>query len=44
MDAMTVGNVIHNLSFALIGNYVGGGLVIGLGYAWLNQSKSSYVD
>lgn len=44
MDTMTVGNVIHNLTFALIGNYIGGGLVIGMGYTWLNQSSSTYVD
>lgn len=44
MDAMTVGNIVHNLLFALIGNYIGGGLIMGLGYAWLNQSKSAYVD
>ncbi len=39
---MTVGSVIHNLVFAFIGNYIGGGLVMGLGYAWLNNSKSTY--
>lgn len=44
MEAMTTGNVLHNLTFALIGNYIGGGLVVGLGYAWLNNSKSTYVD
>ena len=44
LDAMTVGNVVHNIVFALIGNYIGGGLVIGLVYAWLNNSKSNYVD
>lgn len=44
LAAMTVGNVVHNLIFALIGNYIGGGLVIGLVYAWLNNSKSAYVD
>lgn len=44
MDGMTASNVLHNLFFALAGNYIGDGLVMGLGYAWLNQSKSSYVD
>jgi len=44
IEAMTAGSVIHNLTFALIGNYIGGGLVIGLVYAWLNNSKSNYVD
>lgn len=41
---MTVGSVMHNLTFALLGNYVGGGLLIGMVYAWLNRSDSNYVD
>jgi formate/nitrite transporter len=44
MDAMTITNILHNLSLAMVGNYIGGGLIMGLGYAWLNQSKSAYVD
>lgn len=44
LEALTVGNVIHNLTFALLGNYIGGGMIMGLGYAWLNNSKSDYVD
>ena len=44
LEAMTVGSVAHNLTFALIGNYIGGGLIMGLGYAWLNNSSSKYVD
>ena len=27
-----------------LGNFVGGGLGIGAVYAWLNQTKTSYVD
>ncbi len=41
---MTAGNVVHNLFFTLIGNFIGGGLVMGLGYAWLNKTDSKYVD
>ncbi len=41
---MTAGNVVHNLFFTLIGNFIGGGLVMGLGYAWLNNTESKYVD
>lgn len=44
LDAMTWSSVSTNLSLALLGNYVGGGLVIGLGYAWLNKTKSIYKD
>lgn len=44
LAAMTVGSVSTNLILALLGNFVGGGLVIGLGYAWLNRTKSMYKD
>lgn len=44
IEGMTVGSVLHNLTFALIGNYIGGGLIMGLGYAWLNDTRSTYVD
>ncbi|WP_229717948.1 formate/nitrite transporter family protein [Ligilactobacillus salitolerans] len=41
---MNLMSVLHNLFFALIGNYIGGGLVIGLTYAWLDKTPSTYVD
>lgn len=44
MEAMTAGNVIHNLFFALLGNFIGGGIVMGLGYSWLNDTDTAYVD
>ena len=45
LAGMTVGSVIHNLVFAFIGElYRWRLLIMGLGYAWLNQSKSTYVD
>lgn len=44
LAGMSIGSVLHNLIFAFIGNYIGGGLIMGLGYAWLNDSKSRYVD
>ncbi|EOH95671.1 formate/nitrite transporter [Enterococcus moraviensis ATCC BAA-383] len=44
LAAMTVGSVAHNLFFALIGNFIGGGLVMGLGYAWLNNADTNYLD
>lgn len=44
LAGMTVGSVATNLSLAFLGNFVGGGLVIGLGYAWLNRTKSIYKD
>jgi len=44
LATLTATNILHNLFFALLGNYIGGGLVIGLVYAWLNNSTSDYVD
>lgn len=44
MAEMTAGNVAHNLILALIGNYIGGGLVMGLTYSWLNGTDTKYVD
>lgn len=44
LENLSAVNVVHNLIFALIGNYIGGGLVMGLGFAWLNQSKTNYLD
>lgn len=41
---MNIGSVLHNYLFALIGNYIGGGLMIGLTYAWLNQGETVYFD
>jgi len=41
---MTVGSVLTNWFFAMIGNYIGGGLIIGLLYAWMNKDSEVYVD
>lgn len=41
---MSAASIVHNLIFALIGNYIGGGLLVGLTYAWLNNTPSNYVD
>lgn len=37
---LTWGNVLDNWGMALLGNFIGGGLLIGGVYAWLNQGKS----
>ncbi len=44
MHAMTLGSLVHNLVFAFLGNFVGGGLILGLGYAWLDGKDSKYLD
>jgi formate/nitrite transporter len=38
-EAVSIPLVCKNLLFALLGNYVGGGLVIGLFYAYLNDHR-----
>nr|WP_034565346.1 formate/nitrite transporter family protein [Carnobacterium gallinarum] len=44
LAAMTFSAVGTNLLLAFLGNFVGGGLVMGLGYAWLNKTDSIYQD
>lgn len=47
LAAFTAGNVVKNITLAFLGNYVGGGLVMGLTYAWLNDNshtKFTYLD
>ncbi|MGP6138817.1 MULTISPECIES: formate/nitrite transporter family protein [unclassified Jeotgalibaca] len=41
---MTTTAVLSNWFFATIGNYIGGGLVIGCTYAWLNKGETVYFD
>lgn len=44
VEGMTIGSVLSNFFFAGLGNYVGGGLIIGLTYSWLNSTSELYVD
>ena len=44
VEGMTIWSVLSNFFFSGIGNYVGGGLVIGLLYSWLNKDSDVYVD
>ncbi|GEK91078.1 formate/nitrite transporter family protein [Alkalibacterium kapii] len=41
---MTLSGVGTNYLLAGLGNYVGGGLIIGLSYSWLNRVSSTYQD
>lgn len=43
-DNFTLINVLRQWIFAFLGNYIGGGLLIGLIYSWLNDSKSKFID
>ena len=44
VPGMTAISVIKNLFFATLGNYVGGGLILGLNYSWLNNGQTKYID
>ncbi|MDO5032337.1 formate/nitrite transporter family protein [Corynebacterium sp.] len=42
--ALTVGNTLLNWVLVWIGNFIGGGLLIGGVYAWLNKGPEAYRD
>ena len=44
VEGMNIWSVLSNFLFSGLGNYVGGGLVIGLLYSWLNKNCDKYVD
>ncbi|MGT2742464.1 formate/nitrite transporter family protein [Streptococcus plurextorum] len=44
VEGMTVMSVLSNFLFSGLGNYVGGGLLIGLLYSWLSDKSKLYVD
>lgn len=44
IEGMTVLSVLSNFLFAALGNYVGGGILIGLLYSWLSNKSKLYVD
>lgn len=44
VEGMSVASVLYNWFWALLGNYVGGGLLIGLTYSWLNRGETVYFD
>ena len=37
-------NIFRHFSVTFIGNMIGGGLLIGLPYAWMNKDEETYVD
>lgn len=44
VPGMDVVSVASNFLFSGLGNFVGGGICIGLLYSWLNKNESVYVD
>ena len=41
---LSAANTARQWLFAWLGNYIGGGVLIGLAYAWLNGGCKSYRD
>ncbi|MGX7347634.1 formate/nitrite transporter family protein [Aerococcus vaginalis] len=41
---LTLGGALLNWLIVFIGNFVGGGLIIGVGYGWLNRHEKVYID
>jgi len=39
-----IGNILRHWGVTFIGNLIGGGLLIGLPYAWFNKNEKDYVD
>ena len=37
-------NVLRHYTVTFVGNWVGGGVIMGLAYAWLNRTKTIYKD
>lgn len=44
LESFTASNILINWIVVLIGNYIGGGLIMGYVYSWLNQNDSQYFD
>ncbi|EGV09413.1 formate/nitrite transporter family protein [Streptococcus constellatus subsp. pharyngis SK1060 = CCUG 46377] len=37
-------NILRHFSVTFLANWIGGGLLIGLSYAFLNKDETTYVD
>ncbi|MCW6653138.1 formate/nitrite transporter family protein [Aerococcaceae bacterium NML191292] len=44
VEHLTLPNVLSNFLFSGLGNYIGGGICIGLLYSWLNEKSNLYFD
>ncbi|MCT1449521.1 formate/nitrite transporter family protein [Corynebacterium sp. p3-SID1194] len=44
IEGFTVGNVLRNWTIVWLGNLVGGGLIMGGIYGWLNRTRTNYRD
>jgi len=44
IKGFTLINIIRQWTDIFFGNWIGGGLIIGIAYAWLNQTKTNHID
>lgn len=44
IKGFTLVQILRQWSVVFVGNWIGGGLCIGLAYAWLNQTKTNHLD
>ena len=44
IEGFTFLNVLRNWSIVWLGNFVGGGLIMGGLYGWLNMTNTNYKD
>lgn len=44
IEGFTLVPVLTHWLVSFVANYIGGGIVMGIGYAWLNNTKTVYVD
>ena len=44
VDNFTLANILHQWVIVFFGNWIGGGIFIGLAYSWLNKTKTTHID
>lgn len=44
VETFTFMNILRQWTVVFFANWLGGGLFIGIAYAWLNQTKTNHVE
>ena len=44
VDNFTLANILRQWVVVFFGNWIGGGIFIGLAYSWLNKTKTPHID
>ena len=44
VDNFTLANILRQWIAVFFGNWIGGGIFIGLAYSWLNKTKTPHID